>query len=63
MKFVAELLALQPKGAVAVTEFANYVLETSTAAPACHDGQNYKKPLLGWKCKNCGKSKDQHEQR
>jgi hypothetical protein len=61
MKFVAELLALQ--GAAAVTKFANYVLETSTGPLACRDGQKYKKPLLGCKCKNCGKSKDQHQGR
>jgi hypothetical protein len=63
MKFVAELLAL--RGPVAVADFANYVLgvEVSTAALACRDGQNYKRPFLGWKCKNCGKSKDQHKRR
>jgi hypothetical protein len=61
MKFVAELLALQ--GPAAVAGFANYVLETSTVVLACHDGQKFKKPFLGWKCKNCGKSKDQHTRR
>ena len=32
-------------------------------ALACDDGMVYKTPLLGSKCKNCGKGKDQHKKR
>jgi hypothetical protein len=29
---------------------------------SCEDGRKFKKPLIGSKCKNCGKSKDHHQQ-
>ena len=32
-------------------------------ALACDSGMVYKAPLLGSKCKNCGKGKDQHKKR
>jgi hypothetical protein len=59
MKFIADLLVLQ--GTVAVAKFANYVFGSITTALVCPDEQQYKRSWLSLNCKNCGKSKGQHE--